>query len=40
MRERAVAVLLLALLVMLGVAPSLLLAPADTFLSATLPGEP
>lgn len=37
-RERAVAVLLLALLVVLGVAPSLLLAPADAFLSATVPG--
>lgn len=37
-RERAVAVLLLALLVVLGIAPSLLLAPADAFLSATVPG--
>ncbi len=37
-RERAVAVLLLTLLVVLGVAPDLLLGPADTFLSATVPG--
>lgn len=37
-RERAVAVLLLTLLVVLGVAPRLLLGPADAFLSATVPG--
>ena len=28
------------ILVLLPLAPSLLLAPADTFLSATVPGEP
>jgi len=39
-RERAVAVLLLTLLVVLGVAPDLLLGPADTFLSATVPAGP
>jgi NADH-quinone oxidoreductase subunit M len=39
LRERAVAVLLLAALVTLGVAPWLLLGPADTFLSATVPGS-
>lgn len=37
-RERAVAVLLLTVLVVLGVAPDVLLGPADTFLTATVPG--
>lgn len=37
-RERAVAVLMLALLVVLGIAPRLLLGPADAFLSPPLPG--
>jgi len=37
-RERAVAVLLLVVLITLGVLPALLLEPADVFLSATVPG--
>lgn len=37
LRERAVAVLLLVLLVTLGVAPYVLLVPADVFLRATIP---
>jgi NADH-quinone oxidoreductase subunit M len=37
LRERAVAVLLLALLVTLGIAPYVLLVPADAFLRATIP---
>lgn len=38
LRERAVAVLLLTVLVVLGVAPYLLLGPADAFLNATVSG--